>query len=42
MGLEALITTSDTETELPTFLSVTSFDANKLTAKYNSDNESYN
>ena len=37
MGLEALITTSDTETELPTILSVTSFDANKLTAKYNSN-----
>jgi flavodoxin len=39
MGLELLVTVSDTETELPTFLSVTSFDENKLTAKYNSNHD---
>ena len=39
MGLEALVTVSDTATELPTFLSVTSFDENKLTAKYNSNHD---
>jgi len=39
MGLDLLITVSDTATELPTFLSVTSFDENKLTAKYNSNDD---